>query len=82
MDVHWAVLNSEARRALVVDMARQAPLLWIWDNVEHIAGFPVGRESLWSPSEQQELADFLRDLQDTPRALLSRRIRCEQQGCS
>jgi hypothetical protein len=39
---------------------RQVPVLWIWDNVEPITGFPAGTPSAWSQAEQDELADFLR----------------------
>lgn len=43
----------------------QAPLLWIWDNVEPVAGFPKGSESKWSAQEQRDLADFLRAARET-----------------
>jgi hypothetical protein len=39
---------------------QQIPVLWIWDNVEPIAGFPTGTPSAWSAAEQKELVDFLR----------------------
>ena len=39
---------------------QQIPVLWIWDNVEPVAGFPAGTPSRWSAAEQAELADFLR----------------------
>ena len=45
--------------------SRQIPVLWIWDNVEPVAGFPAGAESAWSVEEQRELADFLRDARET-----------------
>jgi tetratricopeptide (TPR) repeat protein len=37
-------------------------VLWIWDNVEPVAGFPEGTESGWTPAEQGELADFLKQI--------------------
>jgi len=40
-------------------------VLWIWDNVEPVAGFPKGSESSWSAQEQHELADFLRAARET-----------------
>jgi hypothetical protein len=40
-------------------------VLWIWDNVELVAGFPKGNESTWSAQEQSELADFLRAARET-----------------
>jgi tetratricopeptide (TPR) repeat protein len=41
------------------------PVLWIWDNVEPVAGFPKGTKSLWTDVEQRELVDFLRDAAQT-----------------
>src|SRR4029077_5118907 len=40
-------------------------VLWIWDNVEPIAGFPAGTPSAWSATEQNELLDFLRAARGT-----------------
>ena len=61
--IEWHALNDPAkRRALVIQLLRQVPVLWIWDNVEPVAGFPEGTESQWTAEEQQDLADFLRQL--------------------
>lgn len=61
--IEWHALNDPAaRRDLVMQILRQFPLLWIWDNVEPVAGFPAGRESLWTAEEQAELADFLKQV--------------------
>ena len=43
-------------------MLAQVPVLWMWDNVEPVAGFPVGTHSAWTKAEQDELIAFLRDL--------------------
>ena len=43
-------------------LLRQIPLLWIWDNVEPVAGFPAGAESALTKPEQTELADFLKQV--------------------
>jgi tetratricopeptide (TPR) repeat protein len=64
-DVQWLALDDGARRGVALQMMRKAPLLWIWDNVEPVAGFPKGSESKWSAHEQRELADFLRAARDT-----------------
>ena len=45
--------------------ANRVPVLWIWDNVELVAGFPEGTESSWTRDEQAELLAFLRDLRPT-----------------
>jgi len=58
--VHWLTLNDRERRDTALEILKQIPVLWIWDNVEPIAGFPTGTQSAWSAAEQQELVDFLR----------------------
>lgn len=64
--VHWQAITDKAtRRQLALDVLRQVPVLWIWDNVEEVDGFPKGTPSAWSEEEQQELVDFLHDAQDT-----------------
>jgi hypothetical protein len=63
--VHWLALDDAERRAVALQVMQQVPVLWIWDNVEPVAGFPVGTPSKWSAEEQKELADFLRAARDT-----------------
>ena len=61
--IEWHSLNDNSqRRSLVLQLLRQIPLLWIWDNVEPVAGFPAGTESAWTKQEQTELADFLKQV--------------------
>lgn len=61
--IDWHALNEQpARRDLVLQILRQFPVLWIWDNVEPVAGFPAGSESQWTAAEQAELADFLKQI--------------------
>ncbi len=61
--IEWHALNdNDARRSLVLQILQQVPVLWIWDNVEPVAGFPTGTESTWTPAEQAELADFLKQI--------------------
>ena len=40
-------------------------MLWIWDNVEPVAGFPDGTASAWIEAEREKLANFLRDARQT-----------------
>jgi tetratricopeptide (TPR) repeat protein len=61
----WMGQSVPGRRRLVFDLLRQLPVLWIWDNVEPISGFPAGSESAWTRAEMAELVDFLRDLRST-----------------
>ena len=58
--VQWLTLDDAQRRAAALQILGRFPVLWVWDNVEPIAGFPAGTLSAWSAAEQEELADFLR----------------------
>lgn len=61
--IEWHGLSdNNARRHLVLQILRQVPMLWIWNNVESVGGFPAGTESAWTPDEQAELADFLKQI--------------------
>jgi tetratricopeptide (TPR) repeat protein len=71
-----AVTNPAQRRDLVLQILKQVPVLWIWDNVEPVSGFPAGTSSDWTASEQADLAGLLRDLRQGTRCkvlLTSRR---------
>ena len=68
--VHWLALDDAARRHVALQILEQMPVLWVWDNVEPVAGFPAGTPSAWSAEEQQELVDFLRALQGTKAKVL------------
>ena len=73
--IHWqAITDPGARRDLVLQVLAQVPVLWVWDNVEPVTGFPPGTHSAWTQAEQDELAGFLRDLaQDRCKVLLTSR---------
>ena len=60
--VQWAALGEVQRREVAVSLLSQVPVLWVWDNIEPVAGFPAGAPSAWTAAEQEELAGFLRDL--------------------
>jgi len=64
-DIHWLTLDDDQRKDLALQVLKQVPVLWIWDNVEPVAGFPIGTKSSWSIQEQQDLANFLRAAQGT-----------------
>jgi tetratricopeptide (TPR) repeat protein len=76
--VHWLALSDEQRRDIALQLLQQVSVLWIWDNVEPVAGFPAGTESAWSSAEQQELVDFLREAQQTQAKFLLTSRRDEQ----
>jgi tetratricopeptide (TPR) repeat protein len=57
--VHWLALDDAQRRQVALQVLAQIPVLWVWDNVEPVAGFPAGTTSAWSVAEQKELKDFL-----------------------
>jgi tetratricopeptide (TPR) repeat protein len=61
-----------------LDVLRQVPVLWIWDNVEPVAGFPAGTPSDWSAAEQQALRDFLSEARGTKAKFLLTSRRDEQ----
>ena len=56
------VTDPGQRRDLVMQILRQVPVLWIWDNIEPVTGFPEGTPSDWTQGEQDDLAGLLRDL--------------------
>ena len=61
--VAWAAVTDPAkRRDIVLQVLAQLPVLWVWDNVEPVTGFPAGIRSDWSPAEQDELRGLLADL--------------------
>ena len=73
---HWFTLEPHKQREVALQVLSQVPILWIWDNVEPITGFPAGTDSEWSQEEQDELRAFLVDLRDRTQAkvlLTSRR---------
>jgi hypothetical protein len=63
--IHWLALDDQKRRDVTLQILQKIPVLWIWDNVEPVTGFPAGAPSAWSAAEQKELADFLRDAKGT-----------------
>jgi tetratricopeptide (TPR) repeat protein len=68
--VHWLALDDAQRRHVALQVLEQVPVLWVWDNVEPVAGFPAGTPSAWSAEEQQDLVDFLRALRGTKAKVL------------
>ena len=68
--VHWLAMDDANRRQVALQVLTQIPVLWIWDNVEPVAGFPAGTESAWKVEEQEELLRFLRDLRGTKAKIL------------
>ena len=64
--VQWSAIDDpEQRRDIVLQVLAQVPVLWMWDNVEPIAGFPQGSDRPGVKSEQRELVDFLRAARGT-----------------
>jgi tetratricopeptide (TPR) repeat protein len=75
---NWLAHDDSERREAALQVMQQIPLLWIWDNVEPVAGFPKGTASKWSQEEQCELADFLRAARETKAKFLLTSRRDEQ----
>ena len=64
--IHWnAITDPAQRRSIALQVLQQVPVLWIWDNVEPVTGFPAGTASDWSAAEQQELRLFLSAARET-----------------
>jgi hypothetical protein len=64
--IHWhAITDLAQRRSIALQVLQQVPVLWIWDNVEPVTGFPAGTASEWSAAEQHELRAFLSAARDT-----------------
>ena len=59
--IQWLTLTDEQRRGLALQILKQVPVLWIWDNVESINEFSGStlRE------ERGELLDFLKGARGT-----------------
>ena len=81
-DYRWISLPPEERFDVAVHVLNQISVLWIWDNVEQVAGFPRDQDSLWTTEEQEELANFLRLARETQAKflLLSRPARSHWLG--
>jgi CHAT domain-containing protein len=61
--IAWAAVTGPAqRRDIVMQVLAQVPVLWVWDNVEPVTGFPDGAASDWARAEQDDLAEVLREL--------------------
>jgi tetratricopeptide (TPR) repeat protein len=73
--VHWSAITDEAeRRQEALRLLSAHPVLWVWDNVEPVAGFPAGTPSAWTGPEQEDLAQFLAEVARTrARVLLTSR---------
>ena len=77
--INWsAITDTDEMRHLALQVLKQIPVLWIWDNVEPVTGFPAGTESAWPDEEQKELVDFLREARDTQAKFLLTSRRDEQ----
>ena len=68
--IQWLALEDGERRQIALQVLAQVPVLWVWDNVEPVGGFPAGSVSAWSGDEQRELVDFLREARRTKAKLL------------
>ena len=79
--ITWAaVTNPGQRRDLVLQVLEQIPVLWVWDNMEPVTGFPAGTASAWTAAEQQELADLLRDLRQRTKCKVLLTSRRDEHG--
>jgi hypothetical protein len=77
--IHWLALDDAARRDLALQVMAQIPLLWVWDNVEPVAGFPSGTPSDWTAEEQTALRRFLQAARATKAKFLLTSRRAERE---
>jgi len=62
----WSSLTTlDEQWGVIIQILNQVPILWIWDNVEQICGFPSGAKSQWSKEEQGILRRILKDASTT-----------------
>ena len=60
-NVVWGTLTDDAsKRKVALRLLAWAPTLWIWDNVESVAGMSGQGPTSYSQEDQTELAAFLR----------------------
>lgn len=57
----WHSVDDEERRTRLLDLMGVFEILWIWDSIESVAGFPHDGDSLLSDDEQKELVAFMLD---------------------
>jgi hypothetical protein len=76
--IQWAALTEAQRREVMLQLLAQVPVLWIWDNIEPVTGFPTGAESFWTPEEQHDLKTLLTSLAGTRCKVLLTSRRDEQ----
>jgi hypothetical protein len=76
--INWLALPEAGRRDVALQVMQQIPLLWIWDNVEPVTGFPRPEDASLTEAQQAELADFLRAARDTQAKFLLTSRRDEQ----
>ena len=76
--IQWLALDEKAQRETALQLLQHTEVLWIWDNVEPVTGFPSGTSSAWSEVEQQELLSFLHAARETKCKFLLTSRRDEQ----
>jgi tetratricopeptide (TPR) repeat protein len=62
--IQWLALDDTQRREVALQILSQVRVLWVWDNVEPVNGFPPGAASAYTEVEQQELVAFLREARE------------------
>ena len=44
-NIQWLAMDAETRKQVVFQVFKQIPVLWIWDNIEPVNGFPASRRN-------------------------------------
>lgn len=56
---HWGSATPEQQREWALDLLATREVIWVWDNIETIAGFPGDHDTQVSPERREELGKFL-----------------------
>ena len=61
----WSTSSYEEKKQFVFEVLKNKRVLWIWDNVEALGGFPLGAETMWASDERREIVDFVQQAKAT-----------------
>jgi tetratricopeptide (TPR) repeat protein len=57
----WHAADDRERRSRLLSLMERLEILWVWDSIENIAGFPVADVSSSREQEQEALVGFARE---------------------
>ncbi len=78
-NIQWLAMSDEDRLNITLQIFKKIPVLWIWDNIEPINGFPSGTASAWTETEQRELRTFMQIVTGQSKAIFLLTSRRDEQ---